>query len=346
MELNMEGIRRIIISRMRFIGDIVLTTPLLPALRDRFPQAWIGYLGDRQAISLLENNPYLDKLIGYDFARPSFIEQPRIAFELRRCKPDLFIDLFSNPRSALLARASGAPMRIGKDARGRGSLYTHRIADDGRTKTAIEFHFQYLKPLGITHYHSRTEILLTADEKREARTFLRWQDIDTDRPIVGLHPGATWPAKMWPWEKFAELADLIRAKLNAQVVVTQGPNDAAVTSSISHRAVGNLLVLPVMPLRQLAAILSCLRVYVANDNGTMHIAPAVGTRTIGIFGPGEEEIWFPYATHEGHIALRKNVPCHPCHLDYCNRNGDEFMACMHLLDVKEVFEEVRMRIGD
>jgi ADP-heptose:LPS heptosyltransferase len=75
----------------------------------------------------------------------------------------------------------------------------------------------------------------------------------------------------------------------------------------------------------------------------MHIATAVGTTTIGIFGPGEENIWFPYASP--HLALRKNVPCHPCHLDFCNRQGEEFMECMKLLSVDEVFAEVKKTIG-
>jgi ADP-heptose:LPS heptosyltransferase len=81
----------------------------------------------------------------------------------------------------------------------------------------------------------------------------------------------------------------------------------------------------------------------------MHIAAAVGTKTIGIFGPGEEHIWFPYVPpfyplSAGHTALRKDVPCHPCHLDYCNREGEGYMECMKLLGVKEVFEEVRKRL--
>jgi heptosyltransferase-2 len=104
-----------------------------------------------------------------------------------------------------------------------------------------------------------------------------------------------------------------------------------------------------MKLRQLAAIISQCSVYVSNDAAPMHISVAVGTKTIGIFGPGEENIWFPYLppyydTSAGHLALRKNVPCHPCHLDFCNREGNGFMECMKLLSVKEVFEEVKKRI--
>lgn len=346
----METVHRILVTRMKYIGDVILTTPLLRALRERFPDAHIAYLGDKDAVSLLENHPSLDEIIPFDFSRPTLFEQPRVMALLLRKRFDVVIDLFSNPRSALLSYATGARMRIGKEASGRGRLYTHRIRDDGREKTAVDFHYQYLAPLGIAPSFRKTEIALTEPEVRESRNYLKWQDLDLARPIVGLHPGATWPAKHWPWERFADLVDLMTAKLGAQVVLTQGPGGGAIAERISSRAVAKVTLLPVMPLRQLAAIISQMSAYVANDNGTMHIAVAVGTKTVGIFGPGEENIWFPYVPpyydrSAGHVALRKDVPCHPCHLDVCNREGEGFMECMTLLGVKEVFREVERMLS-
>ena len=293
----MRSIKRILISRMKFIGDVVLTTPIVHAVRESYPDAYIAYLGEKQAASLLINNPYLNEVISFDFSKPTIFEQTRVIVQLRKRKFDVFVDLFSNPRSAFLARASGAPIRIGKEAKGRGKLYTHRIVDDGKPKTAIQFHYQYVEPLGVKPTWWKAEIFLTEDEKREARNYLKWQDVDVDKPVIGLHPGATWPAKMWQWEKFADLVDLINAKFNVHVVVTQGPNDKSLAEQISKRAVGNVTILPLLPLRQLAGVLSQFQLYVANDSGPMHIAVAVGTKTIGIFGPGEENIWFPYSPH-------------------------------------------------
>ena len=338
----MSDIHRICLSRIKFIGDIVLTTPVIESVRKQFTDAFLAYLGEKEAVSLLQHNPNLDEIIPYDFSRPSFVEQLRVIRELRKRKFDVFIDFFCNPRTALLTRASGARIRIGKEVRGRGKFYTHRILDDGKPKSAVAFHYQYVDPLEVKPSSSQTKIFLQEEEIREAKNYIKWQDIDPDRPIVGLHAGATWPAKMWQWEKFAELADLLRAKLDAQVVFTQGPHDREIIEKISSRVVGNIFVLPVMRLRQLAAIISLMNAYVANDNGTMHISVAVGTPTIGIFGPGEENIWFPYASP--HIAMRKDVSCHPCHLDFCNRTGGNFMECMNLLSVKEVFNEIQSRI--
>ncbi|HZY09621.1 MAG TPA: glycosyltransferase family 9 protein, partial [Bacteroidota bacterium] len=121
----MPSYNRILISRMKFIGDVVLTTPIIRAVREKYPDAYIAYLGDKLAVSLLENNPYLDEIIPFDFSKPTFLEQSRVMLRLRKRRFDVFVDLFSNPRTALLARASSASIRIGKDVKGRGKLYTH-----------------------------------------------------------------------------------------------------------------------------------------------------------------------------------------------------------------------------
>lgn len=336
---------RILLTRLKFIGDIVLTTPIIRSVRTAFPDAYIAYMGEKNAVSLLEHNPHLDEIIPFDFSRPTFIEQPRVAWLLRRRKFDVAIDLFNNPRSALLTRASGASVRVGAERKGRGRLYTIQVRDDGKPKTAVEFHNQFIKAIGVAPSAHKPEIFLTEDEKREARIYLQWLDydnkpLDLTKPLVGIHPGATWPAKRWLPERFGELADRIAASLGAQLILTAGTNDDAAIAAVMSHSFASLKVLRNLPLRQLAAVLSHCSAYVANDNGTMHIAAAVGTPTIGIFGPGEEDIWFPYSPEEGHRALRRDVPCHPCHLDFCNREGGGYMECMKLLSVDDVFNAV------
>jgi lipopolysaccharide heptosyltransferase II len=345
----MPDYRRILLTRMKFIGDVVLTTPIIRSVRAAFPDAHIAYLGEKNAVSLLEHNPHLNEIIPFDFSRPTLLEQPAVVWKLRRRKFDLAIDLFNNPRSALLTYLSGARVRVGAERRGRGSLYTIQIADDGKPKSPIAFHNQFIAAAGITPSAERTEIYLSEDEKREARIYLQWLDqengpLDLDRPIVGIHPGATWPAKKWLPERFGELADMIVAKTGAQVIAFAGPNDAEALGVMLARSVANIRVVKPLPLRQLAALLAQCSAFVCNDAGPMHIAAAVGTPTIGLFGPGEENIWFPYSAQEGHRALRKDVACHPCHLDFCNREGEGFMECMHLLQVREVFDAVEMAL--
>lgn len=337
---------RILITRMKFVGDIVLTTPVIRSIRLAYPDAYIVYMGDKNAVGLLEHNPHLNDIIRFDFSRPSLVEQPRVAWVLRRRKFDLAIDLFGNPRSALLTYLSGAGTRVGLTRRGRGKLYTHQVTDDGNPKTAVEFHNQMIRAVGIEPVDSQPSIYLTGDETREARIYLRWIDhdnspLDLSRPIVGIHPGASWPAKQWLPDRFAALADLLSAKHGAQILLTCGPKDDSAVLAVSTKMVANVKILRNLPLRQLAAIIAQCRVFISNDAGPMHIAAAVGTPTIGLFGPGEENIWFPYSRSQGHTALRKDVPCHPCHLDFCNRSGDEYMECMKLLTVDEVIATAR-----
>ncbi len=343
MSVN-RAYQRILISRLRFIGDIVLTTPVLRAVRAAHPDAFIAYLGDKNAVTLLEQNPCIDEIIGYDFSRPSVLEQARVGFMLRQRKFDLAIDLFGNPRSALLTYLSGAPVRVGPDRKGRGRLYTVRVKDDGRPKTAVAFHHQYTSAVGIPPVTETTEITFTQAEREEALATLRalsgGQLPDSSRRLIGLHPGATWPAKRWFAERFGQLADRLASELNCRVVVTAGPGDGDAINAMRNVSTIHPLLLPVLPLRKLAAIIASCDVFVSNDAGPMHIAAATGTPTIGLFGPGEDNIWFPYNPSAGHIALRKNVPCHPCHLDFCNRAGDGFMECMKLLSVNDVLEAV------
>jgi len=337
--------RRILITRLKFIGDIVLTTPVIRSVRAACPDAYIAYMGERNAVTLLEHNPFLDEIIPYNYDRPGAVEQARVGFLLRRKRFDLVVDLFGNPRSALLTRLSGARVRVGPEKKSRGRLYTIRVADDGRPKTAVEFHNGYIAAAGIPAGTSAPELFLSQDERRDAASYLRWasgegKPLEGGGPVVGMHPGATWPAKKWLPGNFASLADLLRSKLGARVIITSGPADTDTTRAVDAGAVSAPTVLNVLPLRQLAALISRCSVFVSNDAGPMHIAAALGVPTVGLFGPGEETIWFPYDPSAGHTALRRDVSCHPCHLDFCNRAGEGYMECMKLLSVDDVFAAV------
>jgi lipopolysaccharide heptosyltransferase II len=343
---NDSRFKRILITRMKFIGDVVLTTPVIRSVRNAYPKAFIAYMGERQAVSLLEGNPCLDEILPLDFSRPAVIEQPRMALLLRRRRFDLAIDLFGNPRSALLTRLSGAAVRVGPDRKGRGRLYTIRVTDDGAPKRAVEFHNQSLHAAGIPVTSGRTEVFVSPGERERARSQLLGAElpIDPARPLVGIHPGATWPAKHWLPERFGALAARLAGK-GIQVVIFAGSSDGETLAAVRRAATVPLRVLENLSLRELAAYLSLCSVFVGNDAGPMHIAAAVGTPTIGLFGPGEEQIWFPYDPALGHRALRKDVPCHPCHLDVCNRTGGGYMECMTLLRVEEVLEAVEKALS-
>jgi len=333
--------QRILLTRLRYIGDVVLTTPIIRSLRVACPQAFIAYLGEKAAVSLLEHNPCLDEIIPFDPSRPTLLEQSRVALLVRKRRFDLVIDLFSNPRSALLTYLSGARTRVGLERKGRGKLYTVRVTPPSGSLTAIEFHNQFLRAVGLAPSAGRTEIFLTEAEQLEAQRYVaRLAGVDDSRKTgvryIGIHPGATWPAKRWLPERFAEPANVLVQRTGAHILLTAGAKDGEIAKEVLGHTISGVHLLHNVPLRQLAAVISRCAVFISNDAAPMHIAAAVGTPTIGLFGPGEEAIWFPYPLTTGHRALRKDVPCHPCHLDVCNRAGDGYMECMKLLTVNEV----------
>jgi lipopolysaccharide heptosyltransferase II len=333
----------ILLTRLRFIGDVVLTTPAVENVRRAYPNAHVAYLADRTALPLLAHNPHINELIGYDLSRPSLLEQARVGALLRKKKFDLVIDFFGNPRSALVCRLSGAQTRVGPERKGRGSLYTVQVRDDGVPKPAVDYHNATIAAAGIPVVTRTTHLYLTERERVDARRFLHPAAFGPDkpRPMVALHVGASWPAKRWLPERFAQLADRMHEELGADVILIAGLKDQEAAETCRKSAKSNPLMIPPLPLRQTAAVIASCKAFVGNDAGPMHISAALGVPTVGIFGPGEENVWFPYDPAAGHHALRKDVPCHPCHLDFCNKAGAEYMQCMTLLTTDEVFDVVR-----
>ncbi len=328
-----EPPRAILVSRLRFMGDIILTTPLLGALRHHFPAAHIGYLAEAPYHQLLEHHPAVDEM--YSFQRGGERDQIALIRSLRQQRWDVAIDLFGNPRSAMLLYLSGARRRIGGDFRGRRHLYTHRILDRGERMSAIAYHLRYLAPLGISDEALPTQIVLSPAEVQQARHYLTARGYDLQRPIIGLHPGATWPAKRWFPERFAALAARLH-EAQQQILFTMGPGEETILDTV-YRGLPFPLARPeILPLRPLAALLAQLRVFVSNDCGPLHLAPAVGTRTVGIFGPGEPDIWFPYPAAAGHRLVYHNLDCSHCHRDLCPD-----MACMRAITVEEVFAQIQ-----
>jgi ADP-heptose:LPS heptosyltransferase len=257
---------------------------------------------------------------------------------------DLTIDLYSNPRSAMMTFATRAAVRIGGDTRGRGNLYTVKVGDDGKLKSAIVHHYQSLKPLGIEPRHFRTEIFLTSDERTSAAEFLRSIGAAAARKIVAIHPGATWPNKIWLKEHFRSLIDQLVKETDCEIILSPGPSDSELMEYLQKGNSERVHVLPLLPVRQLAAVLSQCTVFVSNDCGPMHIGVAVGVKTIGIFGPEPIEIWFPYDRSEGHLPMFKKIDCSPCRTTKCFRQGEGYLECMKLITTEEVCQAVKERL--
>ena len=323
--------KRILVSRLRFMGDIILTTPLLNALRQAFPDSHITYLAETPYSSILQYHTDVDEIISLN--RKSRKSEIATTLKLLTSKFDLAIDLFGNPRSAQLIFLSGARQRIGGDFRGRKIFYTDKIKHSNDPKTAIQFHLGYLSPLQITYKVVDPYIVISKEEELWAQEYLKRKGIDTDSDIIGIHPGATWPAKRWFPNRFAVLANRLFSEKNVNIFFTMGPGEEELVQSVIKSCNFSVIEPDVLPLRKLAAVLKQFDVYISNDCGPMHLAPAVGTKTIGIFGPGEPEIWFPYRAEKGHQVIHHQVDCSRCHRDLCDD-----LFCMEAISVDKVYD--------
>jgi lipopolysaccharide heptosyltransferase II len=304
---------RVLVTRLNYLGDVVLSLPMIDALRAAHPGIEIDYLTREPAASLLVPDSRLSNVFTW---RDGVVPALRTIARLRRRRYRAVIDLYSNPRSAWLSWLSGAPVRVGGNRRGRRLLYTHRIGGaPGRAATDV--FLDYAAPFGVRGPAAKPSLAISADEQATAEALLKDEGVMQDgAPRVGVHPGGKWPVKRWPSAHFVELVRLLQAS-GARVVLFTGPDERGATADVRTSTSADVTVLEPVGIRTLAAVLSRLDAVVACDGGVMHTSVAVGTPTIGIFGSSQSSVWFPYARFGPYRAAEIDVPCRPCHRHVC-----------------------------
>lgn len=330
----------VLVTRLRQIGDVILSLPVVDALRDAFPGAAIDYLAEDGPAQAAVGHPAI-RAVHATPARGAWpLPAPwSVLHALRKANYDWVIDLYGNPRSAMLAAWTGAPVRVGPDRRGRRHLYTHLVAPVREPLPAVEHHLLALSALGVAAAPRAPRLHLAAAELEAARA-LASARLPGTAPLIGLHVGNRWSAKRWPEERFASLLRVL-SKQGHRVAVLAGPGEEALAARI-HRAVpgGTTTLLAGLPLRAYWAFLAQLDVLVTNDGSPLHAGPAVGTPTVGILGPTVPEIWFPYAAAEGHQLLCKEIWCRPCHRHDCAR-----LDCLDWISVEEARRAVERALA-
>lgn len=307
---------RILVTRLRYLGDVILTTPVVSALRGRYPSAEIYYLTEEPYAPILEANPYLDGIVPLV---PGWLSAARTAILLRRKRLTAALDLFYNPRSALLLFMSGIPVRVGGSRRWRKGLYTNNYRVPDHVRSAVSHH---LHPLGIFDVgpsETLPRVHLTDPERSEGSAALE-RAIEGSRSghVIAIHPGGKWQSKRWHPESFAALARECTGKLGADVLLVGGRGEEGIVRSVKGMAGGGVFILPPQGIRRLAAVLDRCSALVANDGGVMHLSVALGRPTVGIFGPTEPEIWFPYRGKGPYTLAVSGESCVPCHKHHCD----------------------------
>lgn len=331
--------RRILFIKPSSLGDIVHSLPALAALRRRWPQARITWLVKRQWAELLERVEGLDQVwaVGSGPAR-WLSEVPRLRAE----RFDLAVDLQGLFRSALLAWLAGCPVRIGFANGREGSplFYTQRVAVPTAEMHAVDRYLLVAEALGAAR-PARPEFrfLILPDDREQVSDVLADAGVQAGSPWVAMNVSARWPTKRWPAESFAAVANRLHRDGAGPVVLIGGPEDRpearAVQSLARETAIRDLTGRT--PLSLLPALLQAASVLVTNDSGPMHVAAAVGTPVVALFGPTSPVRTGPYGT--AHRVLTHQVPCRPCFSRRC-ANAIE-RECLRGIEPGQVVEAVR-----
>jgi heptosyltransferase-2 len=335
---------RIVIWKLSALGDVVLSTPSLRAIRRQFPKAAIALAVGRTAYEVVARCPYLDEVIIYDRRGKDRGWWGQCAFvnRLRRQGFDLSIDLQNSRQTHLMAWWAGISVRIGYDRKFGWLL--NRSVRLPRVVLAPIAHQQYLlRNAGIGTNGEALELWPSAVEEQAVDRLLGPVSPGGSGQLVGLHPGGSgrWKTKRWDLQRWARLCDEL-ARRNIRVVITGGIEERDLAEALAQQitskplmAVGRTSVL------ELACLIRRCDVFVAQDSAPLHLAAAVGTPIVALYGPTDPARHLP--PHFAGQVIKKDVFCSPCYSTYCRTITH---ACMKRIDGEEVLAVVLGLLAD
>jgi len=339
-----------------WVGDAVMATPALWALRQRFDSAHITLIGRPAPLAVLAGAGLGDdELPDTSAERPRIVHLPRMARRLRERRFDLAVLLPNSFRSAMLAWLGRARRRLGYARDGRGWMLTDRLTpprdDKGKrlVQPAMDYYIDLLAPLGIAVEDRRMMLATTPEGESAAEVMLTWAGYDEARPLVMLNPGGSFgPSKRWPAGRYAAVADALAARHGAQVIINAAPNERAVARNVAEAMTAtplvnfadhdNTLVL-------LKSLMSRCDLVITNDTGARHVAAAMGAGVVTIFGSTDPD-WTTIDYPRERI-VRADVPCAPCQKKRCPLPaGPTFHQCMKAISVDEVLVAAEQLLGE
>lgn len=315
-----ETVKRVLVIRLRSIGDTVLATPSLFALKRFLPHASVDILLEDWVAPVLEGFPHVDNVITLE--RKSTAGRARVARQLRSNNYDVVYNLHGGTTATLLTRATGAKHRVGYQTYQYAPLYSHLSPSSSslwrRDKThSVE---QQLALLGWTGVpvsdRPPTKLAVTpaASERIAARLTAAGL---TDAPLAVIHPAAAFATKQWAADKFGRVAEDLRSRGLAVVAITT-PNEKPIVDELQQNTAAPVAAFTDLNLPQITALLARARVFIGNDSGIAHIAAAVETPCVVIFGSSNTAHWRPWANVASEVVLEE-MECQPCHGYFCDK---------------------------
>jgi len=339
-----------LISRTDRIGDVVLSTPVIKALREKFPEAYISVMVAPGTKEVVEGNPYIDEVIIYDkeLKHKSWSRTLKFAGRLKKKKFDLAVILHPGNRVHIIAFLAGIPERIGYN-RKLGFLVNFRKEHKKQegSKHEAEYNFDLLSGLGISGGYKNLFMPIKQESENYAGELFKKWGINKGDKILAINPGASCPSKIWPVENFAAVAKQLSDVYNFKILILGGAKEIPLGEKIAGQIKQKAFNLAgSTSISQLASILKRCDLFISNDSGPVHIASALGIPVVSIFGRKQKGLspkrWGPLGKKDKY--LHKEAGCVECLAHNCKK---EF-ACLKAVTVEDVLKaanEILANVG-
>lgn len=334
-----QTVKRVLVVRLRSIGDTVLATPSLFALKRFLPHASLDILLEDWVAPVLEGFPHVDNVLTLE--RKSHSARARVARQLRANRYDVVYNLHGGTTATLLARATGARHRVGYETYQYARLHHHLAPSSaslwGRAKThSVE---QQLALLGWTGVpvsdRPATQLAVTDAAAANVAARLKTLELESAQLAV-IHPAAAFATKQWATDKFARVAEQLAAQGLGVVVITAA-NEAHLVAELERNTAAPLAAFTDLTLPEITALLARARLFVGNDSGIAHMAAAVQTPSVVIFGSSNTAHWQPWVPHPAGVVAEvvlEEMECQPCHGYFCEKFAEP--ECIKRVPVERV----------
>ncbi len=341
-QIMIAGSPRILVIKLRYLGDVLLTTPVFDALRFRFPQAFLAAVVNKGTEDMLTGNPAINKIFTVE-RDSNFLsdlqKQFRLIKEIRNDKFDMALDLTWNERAAVLAWLSGAKRRLSYKIERKKDLNLSLLFTDlvevEKNLHIVKKHLEMAKALECFLPPAKPTIYWSPQDQSTCEAILKNNGVSDNLPYVVLHPSSNALYKVWTAEGYAAICDYLFEKRAIRTILICGKDaeELRLNRAICALAKSHPLNLGgQLSLKQTAVLLSKAALFIGIDSGPMHMATAVNTPVAAIFGPSRAWRWGPLG--DGHVIIQKDWPCVPCGKKGCDGSGQS--RCLDELSLEEV----------
>lgn len=340
---DLSSVKRVLVIKLRHHGDVLLSSPVFSFLKAQLPDATIDGLIYQETAPMLEGHPAISKLHLYDkkWKNQSFFkrwkEELSLLLRIRREQYDIVINLTEGDRGAIAARVSGASIRVGQesDKKGNSKLFTHRYKSCKTPRHTVEKNLDALRRIGLFPALEERELTFHIPEEVKARV----RAMLPENYLV-IHPVSRWKFKCWPVDQVAQLIRRLHQE-GRHIVLTASPDpdEMKMVGEIIAKCPGVPLtsLAGQIDLKELGAVIAGSELLVCVDSVPLHLASALKTPVVVLFGPTSEVNWGPW-NHPFAQVVTQKMSCRPCFMDGCG--GSKRSDCLATLPVEQVLQSV------